>query len=35
VDVHVNVPGKTSAQVQEVQRTVLHVMCELIERVHA
>ena len=35
VDVHVNVPGVTSAQVQEVQRTVLHVMCELIERVHA
>ena len=35
VDVHVNVPGVTSAQVQEVHRTVLHVMCELIERVHA
>jgi len=32
VDVHVNVPGVTSAQVQEVHRTVLHVMCELIER---
>jgi D-sedoheptulose 7-phosphate isomerase len=31
VDVHVNVPGVTSAQVQEVHRTVLHVMCELIE----
>jgi D-sedoheptulose 7-phosphate isomerase len=35
VDVHVNVPGVTSAQVQEVHRTVLHVMCELIERSHA
>jgi len=32
VDVHVNVPGATSAQVQEVHRTVLHAMCELIER---
>jgi D-sedoheptulose 7-phosphate isomerase len=32
VDIHVNVPGSTSAQVQEVHRTVLHVMCELIER---
>jgi D-sedoheptulose 7-phosphate isomerase len=35
VDVHVNVPGTTSAQVQEVHRTLLHVMCELIERTHA
>ena len=35
VDVHVNVPGATSAQVQEVHRTVLHAMCELIERAHA
>jgi D-sedoheptulose 7-phosphate isomerase len=35
VDVHVNVPGVTSAQVQEVHRTVLHVMCELIERTNA
>jgi D-sedoheptulose 7-phosphate isomerase len=34
VDVHVNVPGVTSAQVQEVHRTVLHVMCELIEKDH-
>jgi len=30
-DVHVNVPGTTSARVQEVHRTVLHVMCQLIE----
>ena len=35
VDVHVNVPGTSSAQVQEVHRTVLHVMCDLIERAHA
>jgi D-sedoheptulose 7-phosphate isomerase len=32
VDVHVNVPGVTSARVQEVHRTVLHVLCELVER---
>lgn len=35
VDVHVNVPGVGSAQVQEVHRTVLHVMCDLIERANA
>ena len=35
VDVHVNVPADTSWQVQEVHRTVLHVMCELIESGHA
>ena len=35
VDVHVNVPGVMTARIQEVQRTVLHVMCELIERGHA
>ena len=32
VDVHVNVPGPGSARVQEVQRTILHVICELVER---
>ena len=32
VDVPVTVPGETSAEVQEVQRTLLHVMCDLIER---
>jgi len=32
VDVHVNVPSAVVARVQEVQRTVLHVMCELVER---
>lgn len=35
VDVLVNVPGTTAAEVQEVHRTVLHVMCALIERTHA
>jgi len=35
VDVPVTVPGDTSAEVQEVQRTLLHVMCDLIERPHA
>ena len=35
VDVPVTVPGETSAEVQEVQRTLLHVMCDLIERPHA
>jgi phosphoheptose isomerase len=30
-DLHVNVPGTSSPRVQEVQRTILHVMCELIE----
>jgi D-sedoheptulose 7-phosphate isomerase len=29
--VHVNVPGRTSARTQEVHRTLLHLMCELIE----
>lgn len=31
VDVLVNVPGATSAQVQEVQRTILHAICALVE----
>ena len=35
VDVPVTVPGETSAEVQEVHRTLLHVMCDLIERPHA
>jgi phosphoheptose isomerase len=30
-DVHVNVPDESPARVQEVHRTILHVMCELIE----
>lgn len=31
VDVHVNVPASTSPEVQEVQRTILHVICALVE----
>jgi D-sedoheptulose 7-phosphate isomerase len=31
-DIHVNVPDENTARVQEVHRTLLHVMCELIER---
>jgi D-sedoheptulose 7-phosphate isomerase len=30
--IHVNVPDQNTARVQEVHRTLLHVMCELIER---
>ncbi len=30
--IHVNVPGTSTARVQEVHRTVLHAICELIER---
>lgn len=30
-DVHVNVPGDETARIQEVHRTVLHVLCDLIE----
>jgi len=30
-DIHVNVPDQSTARVQEVHRTLLHVMCELIE----
>jgi hypothetical protein len=28
----VNVPDQNTARVQEVHRTIMHVMCELIER---
>jgi D-sedoheptulose 7-phosphate isomerase len=31
VDVHVNVPSGSAARVQEVQRTLLHIICELVE----
>jgi D-sedoheptulose 7-phosphate isomerase len=31
VDVHVNVPGGDTARIQEVHRTLLHILCELIE----
>jgi phosphoheptose isomerase len=30
--IHVNVPATSAARVQEVQRTLLHVMCDLVER---
>ena len=30
-DVHVNVPEHDTARIQEVQRTLLHVLCELVE----
>jgi D-sedoheptulose 7-phosphate isomerase len=30
-DIHVNVPDQSAARVQEVHRTILHVMCEVIE----
>lgn len=32
VDVHLNVPSASTPRVQEVHRTILHVLCELIER---
>jgi D-sedoheptulose 7-phosphate isomerase len=31
VDVHVNVPDPSTARVQEVHRTILHAICELVE----
>ena len=31
-DVHVNVPSDATPRVQEVQRTLLHVMCDIVER---
>lgn len=31
-DIHVNVADQNTARVQEVHRTIMHVMCELIER---
>jgi len=30
-EIHVNVPDQSAARVQEVHRTILHVMCEVIE----
>jgi D-sedoheptulose 7-phosphate isomerase len=32
VDVHVNVPSTSTPRVQEVHRTLLHVICDLVER---
>jgi D-sedoheptulose 7-phosphate isomerase len=31
-DIHLNVPHASTARVQEVHRTLLHVICELVER---
>ena len=31
VDVHVNVPAESTARVQEVHRTLIHAICELVE----
>ncbi|OFW06133.1 MAG: phosphoheptose isomerase [Acidobacteria bacterium RIFCSPLOWO2_02_FULL_67_36] len=31
-DIHVNVPEESTARVQEVHRTVIHAICELVER---
>ena len=31
-DVHVNVASRSTARVQEVHRTLLHVFCDLVER---
>ena len=31
-DVHINVPARSTARIQEVHRTVLHVICDLVER---
>jgi D-sedoheptulose 7-phosphate isomerase len=31
VDIHVNVPDQNTARVQEVHRTLIHVLCEVIE----
>jgi len=32
VDVHINVPSTSTPRVQEVHRTLLHVVCDLVER---
>ena len=31
-DIHVNVPEQSAARAQEVHRTLLHILCELVER---
>jgi phosphoheptose isomerase len=35
VDIHINVPSSSTPRVQEVQRTLIHALCELVERDHA
>jgi phosphoheptose isomerase len=32
VDIHINVPSDSTPRVQEVHRTLLHVICDLVER---
>jgi phosphoheptose isomerase len=34
-EIHINVPSNTTARVQEVHRTLLHVICDLVERAFA
>jgi D-sedoheptulose 7-phosphate isomerase len=34
-DIHVNVPSESTARIQEVHRTLLHVICDLVERAMA
>ena len=31
-EIHINVPSDSTARVQEVHRTLLHVICDLVER---
>ena len=31
-DIHINVPSESTPRVQEVHRTLLHVICDLVER---
>ena len=31
-DIHINVPSESTARVQEVHRTLLHVICDLVEK---
>jgi D-sedoheptulose 7-phosphate isomerase len=31
-DIHINVPSESTARAQEVHRTLLHAICELVER---
>lgn len=33
--IHINVPSASTARVQEVHRTLLHVLCEIVERAFA
>ena len=35
VEIHVNVPSESTARVQEVHRTLIHAMCDLVERAFA